>query len=334
MPPKKGKDIADRVRLWANASGLDAVPTTIAGNDLAFELSEPGALPSAMAVHQRADDAYLIIRTTVKVPIADRQRLIGVDASRFRDLVWNIRLDLAKADVDLIVHGEETDPDTWEVGRRLFLEDAGPAMFFDTFSRVRNASRCVIWSYRRALDMAVGHDGPKVATSAERDQKVIYAAFNTSILLMTSFMDGFAQIMTDTMGAMASGMAGAMGGEEAAEDVANEVRRNAADEEEKRRAAVCEERREVYAQIVQKRKRIEPLLQDPVFDIGPAIIERRDFGLPKMTEPLDDESMVAYSKLLVDEDPTFTEMFKELVEWVSKLPQEDVSGDDPPPQEE
>ncbi|MDD1772307.1 MAG: DUF2299 family protein [Methanomassiliicoccales archaeon] len=332
MAPKKGKDVADQVRHWAAVSGLDAVPMSDLGSDLAFELSEHGALPSAMTVHHKVDDAYVVIQTMVRVPDAERQILIASDPSRFRDLVWNIRLDLARADVEIVVHGADMDPDTWEVRKRLFLEGTDAAMFFDAYSRVISASKCVIWSYKRALDLAPGHDrSPKEVVSADRDQRVLYAAFNTSILLMTSFMEGFTKVMTDTVGAMASGMAEAMGGEDAAEDVRNEVREGVADAEESRRTMICEERREVYAQIAQKRKKIEPLLGDPIFDIGPGIIQRHDFGMPKLTEPLDDEVMVAYAKLLVDEDPTFTEMFKELVEWVNSLPQEDVSGEDPAP---
>lgn len=329
MAPKKGKDVADRVRHWAAVSGLDAVPISDLGSDLAFELSEHGALPSARAVHHKADDAYVVIQTMVRVPDAERQMLMASDPSRLRDLVWKIRLDLARADVEIVVHGAEMDPDTWEVRKRLFLEGTDATMFFDAYSRVISASKCVIWSYKRALDLVPGYDrSPKEVVPADRNQRVLYSTFNTSILLMTSMMNGLSQVMTETMGAMASGMAEAFGEDGSGEKVKDEVKAQMPDLQEKIREMVSEERRETYAQIAKKRKRLEPLMVDPIFDKGPEIIDRYDFGLPKLSEPLDDEAIVAYAKLLMKEDPNFTEMFTELVEWVKVLPQEDVSGDD------
>lgn len=45
-----------------------------------------------------------------------------------------------------------------------------------------------------------------------------------------------------------------------------------------------------------------------------------EFGLPMLTEELDDEAVAEYAKLLVQEDKYFTEMFGELLAWMNSLP--------------
>jgi hypothetical protein len=79
-------------------------------------------------------------------------------------------------------------------------------------------------------------------------------------------------------------------------------------------------RKDIYAQMGQKRKELEPLLSDSIFEVGPKIIEKYDFKLPKLTQELDDTALAQYSQLLVGEDPRFAKMFKELTEWISSLP--------------
>ena len=63
------------------------------------------------------------------------------------------------------------------------------------------------------------------------------------------------------------------------------------------------------------------MLSDRIFDKGPEIVDVYEFGLPKLTEELDDETIAEYAKLLVQEDKYFTEMFGELTAWMNSLPQ-------------
>jgi hypothetical protein len=79
-------------------------------------------------------------------------------------------------------------------------------------------------------------------------------------------------------------------------------------------------RKDVYAQLGQKEKEIEPLLSDSAFDVGPKIIEKYDFKLPKLTEELDDSALAQYAQLLISDDSSFTEMFTELTSWMNTLP--------------
>ena len=66
---------------------------------------------------------------------------------------------------------------------------------------------------------------------------------------------------------------------------------------------------------------ITPLLADRIFDKGPEIVDVYEFGMSKLTEELDDETIAEYAKLLVQEDKYFTEMFGELSAWMNSLPQ-------------
>ena len=70
-----------------------------------------------------------------------------------------------------------------------------------------------------------------------------------------------------------------------------------------------------------KAEEIAPLLSDRTFDKGPEIVDVYEFGLPSLTEELDDGTIAEYAKLLVQEDKYFTEMFGELSAWMNGLPQ-------------
>jgi hypothetical protein len=72
--------------------------------------------------------------------------------------------------------------------------------------------------------------------------------------------------------------------------------------------------------LVKKTKEIAPLLCNHTFDNGPKIIEKYDFQLPKLTEELDDNTILHYAKLLASEDSIFVELFKELTGWLNSLP--------------
>ena len=153
-----------------------------------------------------------------------------------------------------------------------------------------------------------------------REKRIMNAVVNTSIILMGTLMGGFAELFMNASGAMASGMAEAIGGEEAGEEVSQEVKQKLPEVNDKMRAMMSDMRKDIYLQIEQKRKEIEPFLSDPVFDVGPKKIDEYDFGLPKLTEELDDDALAQYTYLLVSEDATFAELFGALSEWINTLP--------------
>jgi len=166
----------------------------------------------------------------------------------------------------------------------------------------------------------VAQNDAALQSETDRGGKIMHAIANTSIILMSTMMDAFTQVMVNTTAAMASGIAGAMGGKEAEAKVNEEVKQELPEVDEKMKAMLSDMKKEIYAQMEQKRKEMESLLFDPVFEVGPKIIEKYDFKLPKLTQELDDNTLAKYSQLLVSEDPCFAEMFKALAEWMNSLP--------------
>ncbi len=153
-----------------------------------------------------------------------------------------------------------------------------------------------------------------------RENKIMNTIINTSTILMATLMDGFAEIVTEAAGAMTSGLAEMAGGEKAKEKAEKELKQKLPQVSDKMRAMISEMRKELYEQMNQKRKEIEPLLSDPVFDVGPETIEKYDFGIPKLTQELDDSALAQYTYLLVSEDATFGELFNALGDWMNSLP--------------
>lgn len=153
-----------------------------------------------------------------------------------------------------------------------------------------------------------------------REQKIMNAVTNTTIILMGTLMGSFSEVMVGMTDAMASGMAEAFGGKEAGEQVKSEMANATPKVNEEMKKIVSEMRKDMYKQMEQKRKEIEPLLSDKAFDKGPMLIEASEFGIPKLTEELDDDALAQYSYLLVSEDEKFAKLFSGLTEWLQSLP--------------
>jgi uncharacterized membrane protein len=154
-----------------------------------------------------------------------------------------------------------------------------------------------------------------------RENKIMNSVINTSIILMSSLMGGFAEIVVGAAGAMASGMAEMVGGEEAKEEAEKEFKQKLPQVTDKMRSMISDVRKDLYEQMEQKRNEIKPLISDPIFDIGPETIEKYDFGIPKLTQELDDNTLAQYTYLLLSEDATFGELFNSLGNWMNSLPQ-------------
>ena len=152
------------------------------------------------------------------------------------------------------------------------------------------------------------------------EDKIIYAISNTSVILMSMMMGAFTTVIGSTMGAMASGMAEAIGGKEASDKVDKEIKKDQPELDVKIKSMISDIRKDIYSQMKQKKQELEQILSDPTFAVGPKIIEKYDFNLPRLTQELDDNALSQYSQLLVSEDERFVNMFKELTEWINSLP--------------
>jgi F0F1-type ATP synthase membrane subunit b/b' len=153
-----------------------------------------------------------------------------------------------------------------------------------------------------------------------REEKILNAMANTTVILMSTMMGAFTQVMVNATSAVASGMAEAMGGKEAGDEVNKEIKQKLPEVNDKMKAMISDIRKDIYAQMGQKKKELAPLLADPAFDSGPKIIENYDFNLKQLTQELDDKTLTQYSQLLVEEDPRFVKMFQELAKWLNSLP--------------
>ena len=321
-----------KVMQLASQSGLEAASISDSKHDFVVEVSENATLPRLQIIHQEIDTAFVLMVGLVNIPEMDRRKLKNFNKNKFEELIWNIKLNLLHASIDFTVLGSEKDPDAWEVQKHLFLNEASINQFYEAYSRVKNSLIGIIWSYKQALDcsMAIkGHSeietqvtiskGEAIQSNTDRAQRIMNVMINTSMILMSTLMDGFTQAMMETTGAMASEMARAMGGEEAREEIDMEFHQNLPEVDEKMKAMISDVRNDVYDQFTQKRGEIEPFLTDKAFDLGPKIIDGYDFQLPKLTEELDDSALMQYARLLVDEDPHFCEMFNELTNWMNTL---------------
>jgi len=154
----------------------------------------------------------------------------------------------------------------------------------------------------------------------DREEKIMNCIANTSVILMSTMMGAFTEIMLKTTEAMTTGMAEALGGKEAGEKAIENVKQELPSIDEKMKSLISNARKDIYKQLKQKSKEIKPLISDPAFGVGPKIVEKYEFKLPRLTEELDDNSLAQYAKLLVSEDPSFAEMFKELISWLNSLP--------------
>jgi len=62
------------------------------------------------------------------------------------------------------------------------------------------------------------------------------------------------------------------------------------------------------------------------FDRGLEIVEKHDFGRPKLTERLSDDVLASYVFLLLSGDEELGKMFKEISEWKAGLPKPPWAG--------
>ncbi len=154
----------------------------------------------------------------------------------------------------------------------------------------------------------------------DREEKIMNLIVNTSIILMSTLMGGLTEAMMNMTGAMASGMAEAVSGEEAGEKVRQEFKTKLPQVNDKMKAMISDVRRDMYVQMEQKKSEIKPYLSDPVFDVGPNKVDEYDFGLPKLTEELDDGTIAQYAYLMVNEDHAFGELFGAISDWMNTLP--------------
>jgi hypothetical protein len=154
----------------------------------------------------------------------------------------------------------------------------------------------------------------------DREKRIVNCMINTSIILMSTMIGAFTQVITNATGAMALGMAEALGGKQAGKKVKKDLTQEMPKIDDKMKNMISEARKQVTVQLKHKSKEFKHFLSDPVLDKGPKITEKYDFKLPRLTEELDDNALEKYAELFMREDPRFVEMLKRLAVWMNSLP--------------
>jgi hypothetical protein len=170
----------------------------------------------------------------------------------------------------------------------------------------------------------------KKAAGQSRDEKLENLIRNHSMIFMGMFEEAFSTIaekMTEVMAAGSAAMAEALGGVSegfkgsGGPDVAKNLKAALPPEVRMQLGHVFSDiREEMDSQWPKNASVFKQYVSSPAFDKGIKIVEKYDFGRPKLTEKLSDEVLASYVFLVQSGNAEIGKMFKELSEWQSGLP--------------
>lgn len=163
-----------------------------------------------------------------------------------------------------------------------------------------------------------------------RDEQLENLIVNHSLIFMGMFEEAFADIaekMTQAMGKAAGAMAGALGApEKSVSEVDENVKKVTPEMMAQITHAFSSLREEMEAQWPKNPKVFKDFISGPGFDKGIAIVEKYDFGRPKLTEKLSDDVLASYIFLVKSGDAKIAAMFKELSDWQAGMPRPPWAG--------
>lgn len=164
----------------------------------------------------------------------------------------------------------------------------------------------------------------KPGAGPTRDEKLENLIMNHSMIFMGMFEEAFstlAEKMTEAMSLGAAAMADALAGASGNSGAVKKVQKEIAPEVKNQIGHVFSGIREEMAEQWPKNASVfKQYISSPAFDKGIVIVERYDFGRPRITEKLSDEVLASYVFLVQSGNPEIGKMFKELSEWQSGLP--------------
>jgi hypothetical protein len=163
---------------------------------------------------------------------------------------------------------------------------------------------------------------PAEPNTQTRETKILNVICNTSLLLMSAVTEAFSEVFTTLSKEMITAISTSI---DDSEDTTTEIHKKTDDIQKELPRQIREQmlamKTDITTQIQEKKEKLGPLLADQRFDEGLTIVERYKFGLPALTQDLDECSLFGYIALMQANDPRFTAMFQELLEWMKKLPQ-------------
>ena len=150
-----------------------------------------------------------------------------------------------------------------------------------------------------------------------RDRQLLNILCNVTILLMASLTEAFSEIFSTFSKEILSTLTTNLGTTEQDtkefDDLQKTLPATFRDE-------LLAMKKDISNQMNEKRTELGPLLADPLFNKGITIVEHSPNHLPRLTEDLSERSLLTCLVLLQANDPAFTTMFQELLEWMKKLP--------------
>ena len=111
-------------------------------------ISEPN-LPPIDLVHQRADDSFVILISSIAINPEHQKKLLEVDRKTRDDFLWEIRLKLVSMNIEFRLEGADGPPTLWRIFSRLYFEKASIQDFWQAYLNIKNASFLVSWMYQR-----------------------------------------------------------------------------------------------------------------------------------------------------------------------------------------
>ncbi len=164
-----------------------------------------------------------------------------------------------------------------------------------------------------------------------RDEKLENLIMNHSMIFMGMFEEAFSTLadkMTEALAmgtaAMADALAQGMPPSSSRSGAARAGKKITAEISPEVRAQIGRLfsgiREEIASQWPKNASVFKQYISSRAFDRGIKIVEKYDFGRPRLTEKLSDEVLASYVFLLQSGDKELGRMFKELAEWQAGLP--------------
>lgn len=152
----------------------------------------------------------------------------------------------------------------------------------------------------------------------DRDRQILNILCNVSILLMATLTEAVSGLFSTLSTEMIGSLAKSFGATEQDTKTLDEVQKKLP---QAFRDELLTIKNDITRQLNEKRTELEPFLADPRFDTGIRIAQRNPSHVPRLTDDLDDHSLLTCLALLQANDPEFTRMFQQLLEWMNTLPQ-------------
>jgi hypothetical protein len=163
---------------------------------------------------------------------------------------------------------------------------------------------------------------PAEPNTQAREIKILNVICNISLLLMSAVTEAFSEMFTNLSKEMITALTPCLdNSEDATKDINQKTDSLQKELPQQIREQLLAMKKDVTTQIQEKKEKLGTILTDPRFDAGITIVERYKFGFSPLTQDLDERSLLGYIALLQANDPRFTIMFQELLEWMKNLPQ-------------